>query len=56
MAKEINIFLRGGQRLSLSHSDLPLHEIKPRDAFCHRVFNLQPGIHFQKIKLATGIE
>ena len=56
MAKEINIFLRGGQRLSLSHADLPLHEIKPRDAFCHRVLNLQPGIHLQKIKLATGIE
>ena len=56
MAKEIDIFLRGGQRLSLSHSDLPLHEVKPRDAFGHRVLDLQPGIHLQKIKLATGIE
>ena len=56
MAKEINIFLRGGQRLSLSHADLPLHEVKPSDAFGHRVLDLQPGIHLQKIKLATGIE
>ena len=56
MAKEINIFLRGGQRLPLSHSDLPLHKVKARDALGHRVLNLQPGIHLQKIKLATGIE
>ena len=56
MAKKINIFLRGGQRLALSHSDLPLHKIKASDAFGHRVLYLQPGIHLQKIKLATGIE
>ena len=45
MTKEVDIFLYGGQRLSLSYADLPLHEVKPRDALGDRVLDLQAGVH-----------
>ena len=39
------------QRLALGHPDLRLYEINTSHYFGHRVLDLNPGIHFNKIVL-----
>ena len=56
MTKEIDVVLRGRQGLTLGNADLPLHEVKPRDALSYRMLDLQARIHLQKIKFAAGIQ
>ena len=42
--------MRERQFFSGSHTDHPLHQVQTRDAFGHRVFDLQAGIHLEEIK------
>ena len=48
MTKEIDVVLSGRQGLTLGNADLPLHEVKPRDALSYRMLDLQARIHLQK--------
>ena len=56
MAKEVDILLLGRQGLSLGDPNLPLHQIEPGDTLGHWMLNLQPGVHLQKVKFATGVQ
>ncbi|MNF70293.1 hypothetical protein D3C84_521990 [compost metagenome] len=35
---------------------LPGHQIEAGDQFSHRVFHLQPGVHFQKVELPVRVQ
>ena len=44
-----------GQLFSGGHPDHLFHQINACDQLGHRVFNLQTGVHFQKIEIAVAI-
>ena len=43
--------LRHGQWKAPGDIQLPGYQVGPGDHFRHAVFNLQPGVHFQKIEI-----
>ena len=51
-----DIILSQRQRFAARHPQLPLHQIQPGDGLGDRMFHLQAGIHFQKIKLFVLIQ
>ena len=46
----LNFRLLQAQLFSGSDSNHPLDQVQAGDAFCHRVFDLESGIHLQKVK------
>ena len=38
------------------HGDLPCHQVKAGDALGHRVFDLQPCVHLQKVEMSFAIQ
>jgi hypothetical protein len=52
----INIFLSERKRFSGGDSNLQVNQIVSAYQFGDRVFNLQTGIHFQKVKFTVGCE
>ncbi len=56
MAIDGKIFLRERQLLPLGHADLQRNEVKPRNHFCDRMFDLQTRVHFHEIERTVGIE
>ena len=52
----MHLLLRQRQGLALGHAQLPFDQIKPGAQLCHRVFDLQPGVHFhqEEFGLAVG--
>ena len=53
MAFDLNITLGKWQLFSRRHHDLRAHHIDTRHPFRHRVFNLDTGVHFNKVKLTV---
>ena len=47
---------REGQLFAGRDSDLPLHKVHSRHQLSDGVFNLNAGVHFEKIKLAAFVE
>ena len=56
MAGERDAVLRERQRLAGRDAQLPLDEVEPGDHFRHRMFDLQPRVHFQEIETLVGGE
>lgn len=50
MALNVQLVLRGRQRLAGRDTQLPLHQIMTRDHLGDRMFDLQAGIHFHEVK------
>ena len=50
------MFLLVPQLFTGGDADHLFNKIKTGDQFGHRMFNLQAGIHFQKIEIAFGID
>ncbi len=50
MPRNAELGLRGGQRLTGRDTKLPFHQIKPGDAFGHRMLDLETGVHFHEIE------
>ncbi|CAM5405732.1 hypothetical protein SSPIM334S_07814 [Streptomyces spiroverticillatus] len=46
-----NVFLLMGKRFSRCDIELFFDKVKPCNFLCHRVFDLQAGIHLKKIKM-----
>ncbi len=51
-----HLLLRQRQGLATGHGDLPGHQVQPGDALGHRVFDLQPRVHLQKVKAPFAVE
>jgi hypothetical protein len=53
---ELDVALLEAQFLAGGHADLFLHDVDAGDQFGHRVFDLDPRVHFDEIELAVFVE
>src|SRR5580692_7030821 len=51
-----NLLLLKRQRLAGRDAQLPFDQIKPGNRLGHRMLDLQPRVHFEKVELSTRIE
>ena len=56
MTAQRDIFLRHAQPIAFRHFYLQGHQIETGHFFRHRMLDLQPRIHFEKIETAIGIK
>ena len=56
VTKQINVFLRYGQRFTAGNPQLPLDKVITRNEFSNRMLYLQAGVHFQEKKLSVSIK
>src|SRR5882724_571643 len=56
MSAKLNIFLGEGQLFSARDPQLQVDKVQPGDYLRDRVFHLKAGVHFEKIKIAIGID
>ena len=56
MAGELDFALAIAQLFACRNVNLLLHDVDAGDHFCHRMLNLDPGIHFNEIKFAFFIQ
>ncbi len=55
-ATRAGVGLAPGEGGAFGDADLLSHKIDPGDHFRHRMLDLQPGVHLDKIKLVIGID
>ncbi len=53
---EPHLLLAERQALAARDPELPLDEVETGDRLGHRVLDLQPGVHFEKVEFAVGAE
>ena len=51
MPDERDVFLCQAQRLARGHQDLLLHQVHSREHLRHRVFDLDAGVHLDKVEV-----
>ncbi len=56
MAAQLHFVLPQRQRLATRHAQLPFDEVEARDAFGHRVFDLESRIHLHEVEVAGAVE
>ncbi len=56
MAAQLHFVLPQGQRFAARHAQLPFDQIEARDAFGHRVLDLEPCVHFHEVEVARAVE
>ena len=55
-AVKLDVLLRDRQFFTGSNADHELHQIETSDTFGYGMFNLEPGVHLQKIEVARTID
>ena len=53
MPVDLEVVLGERHRQARGHAQLFTHQIDTKDTFCHRVFDLQTGVHFDEIELVV---